>query len=547
MATMDDEIKFNPFNYKALTFMGMLAQMNAHPLFKDKPQWLKVLLAGRQDIIASYIDARAVDSIFPTMYTKKNVFEWAKILDYVPRSAACAIGAVRVTLDSNTTLPKVIEKAKLKFQTSEVVGGAPVTFSALADFTFTALTGDIPVKEGEEYSEEQAYQTTGEAFEEFIVVRPNMIIGSASMLINGQLWTEVDTLIDSKDDDRHFRIIHFYDKTMKIRGGDGEYGMRFPVGFQPLLTAWFGGGTRGNVGAGKVDRYIGTDSSIISVTNIMPMSGGQGEESIDHIKMYAPLSTLSQRRAVTASDFKTLSETFPGVVRAFVQPNEIGLLSVQVQIIPNGGGIVAEALKNDLSVYLKSRTLLSNIFVFVVSAAYYPVNVSAELQVTDGYIFEDVKNYVELGLKLVTHEILKELKEVEKSEGIAATIQYINTIFSYTFDSASTPVQSQISRILAKLEPLEWEQDVYVSKYYDVVGVIDGVDFITLLTPVVNVPIPEKYIASSGVVDIVQADLPIRTCTVGMSITAECFGSISFEQSLVLAMGVITSCDGEVS
>ena len=55
-------INFNPFDFRAITFFEFRNQIEQNPLFKGKPEWLKVLLAGRLDVITSYLDARANDN-----------------------------------------------------------------------------------------------------------------------------------------------------------------------------------------------------------------------------------------------------------------------------------------------------------------------------------------------------------------------------------------------------------------------------------------------------------------------------------------------------
>jgi hypothetical protein len=476
------DIQFNPFDYKAITFLELMAQLEANPLFQNKPQWLKVLFAGRTDIHTSYIDARANDNFLHSMYTLENAWNRSRTL---------------------------------VFSTEGNVGGEPVYYSSPIDVNFTGLTQNINVTEGRFYTDTPAVTFTGEAFEEFKIDRPNIIKGQVSLVITATTWTEVTDLVDSQPTDKHYRII-LKDDGAYIRGGDGtEYGSVFPAGFTPEIMALYGGGTRGNQSAGKVTNYIGASIYIESVTNNAAMSGGQGAESLDEIKTYAPLGVVAQNRAVSDPDFLFFSETFPGLSRAITEPNKFGPGSTKVQVVPNGGGDPTSLIKNDLATFLKEKTLLSNIFIEVGNPVYQPVDVQIEIELGAAVDFVDVEDYMNLGVYFLLHETTKELKAIRQSEGVESLITTVNTYFGFTFDPLDTTVQKNITTLLDTAEVTIWGRDIFQNIFFTMADKIAGIDFIDLIEPGDTVdiasPLAPIAIPTTGSIIVTPRNKPERS------------------------------------
>lgn len=502
---MATEIKLNPFNYKSLTFLEMKAELDSNPLFATRPEWLKVLLCGRQDIMATYIDARANDSILPSMRTRRNVFNFARCLDYVAETKYMSKGRVTVTLKSDTLLPISFTKEDLLFSTSVSIGGEEVIFSAIQDEVFTVLTKTIDVWEGRQYSDDEGYVFDGSEYEEFLVTRLGGIKGTFSLVINEETWTEVDNLLDSQPTDKHFRVLFDYEGSIKLRGGNGEMGSSFPVGFSPKVVAWYGGGTRGNVPAGYVNKYVGTRIEVSAVTNAAVFSGGTGEESISSIKLNAPMQAQAQRRAVSDNDFKYLSQAFEGVVRACVVPVPYGVFSVQVQIVPTGGGVASYAVRTALATYLKENTLVGGLIVEVRPASYTVIDSRISVGLAVGANWPVVQAYVSFGSKCAYSEVLAELKEIVLSQGLETLIEYVNLLWGYSFTATDKATQIQIRKILDACTPLEWGADVEEYIFHLVARVITGVVYIEVDSLTGDGAVAQYKLAQPGVVTVVTA------------------------------------------
>jgi predicted phage baseplate assembly protein len=135
-----------------------------------------------------------------------------------------------------------------------------------------------------------------------------------------QPWTMVTNFAGAKRTDKFFTLNV---STGEVDFGDGEQGKipaRLTDPSRPeqdlanikVASYRWGGGARGNVGANALTSLQSPVPYVDSVTNLLPTSGGQDEESLDDAKDRAPQAIRSQSRAVTADDFVYLAQQTPG-------------------------------------------------------------------------------------------------------------------------------------------------------------------------------------------------------------------------------------------
>lgn len=543
---MADEIISNPFDYRAVTFNDLMQQINSNPLFAGKPEWLKVLIAGRADILMSYLDARANDVLLPHAFSKRSVNAFGDALGYVRQRRAAATMNLRVFLDTDISLPVTVPKADLVFMTEEAVNGEPVFFQSDYDVVFNSYEQVIPVVEGRISSDVLTTIFSGSANQEVLIAREGIIAGTSSIIIGLNVWAERESLVDSGPTDKHYRLIT-KDSGVYARFGDGAYGQIPPAGTNGQITARYGGGTRGNVRAGKVTSYQGADASIIGCSNDFPATGGAGDESLDRIKRNAPQRIITQDRAITPGDFKFLAESYPGVAKAYILPNFSGPGSVQVQVIPNGGGTPTVTLLADLTLYLKNKTLLSGIFVDAIEPLYVPVNVDIEVGLSDGASLQDVEDYIKLLVNFILHETFQEVYEIRLSEGIAAAIVAMNNYYGLTFDSEDTSVQNRIKVLMDSIDrPAEWGRDVQEYFFYNGGDEILGVEYLILNTPTGTVPLADDEITTVGTIQVASANSPIRGVSESLTLASVSDSNIESTQHLGETLVMLFAADAEV-
>ncbi|MUL63112.1 hypothetical protein BOO86_01435 [Mycobacterium sp. CBMA 234] len=108
------------------------------------------------------------------------------------------------------------------------------------------------------------------------------------------------------------------DSTAYLLFGDGIDGAQPTSGDSFTVAYRVGNGTSGNVGRDTVtliDTPPGV-AHIVGVTNPLPAWGGVDPETVEHVRQSAPVAFQTQKRAVTAHDYETLTMAYPGVQRA---------------------------------------------------------------------------------------------------------------------------------------------------------------------------------------------------------------------------------------
>lgn len=190
-------------------------------------------------------------------------------------------------------------------------------------------------------------------------------------------WTEVADFTETTDADR---VYTFSGATGEVRfgpqvtGRDGrkrQYGSVPDEDAQIWITGYrYGGGRRGNVGAGKLTVPLTAIPSLESVRNLDPATGGVDAETVDNAKIRGPLYLRGGHRAVTAKDFERLTkEAAPGVARARCLPpagpgQPVRLLVVpRLEIAPVALKLphlaVPVELETRIRLYLDDRRLLT--------------------------------------------------------------------------------------------------------------------------------------------------------------------------------------------
>jgi predicted phage baseplate assembly protein len=191
------------------------------------------------------------------------------------------------------------------------------------------------------------------------------------------IWTEVADFSGSGPEDRH---VTWDSTTGEIRFGpsvrypDGrtvQHGAIPPIDAEVLVTGYrFGGGTRGNVGAGTLTVLKTSIPFIARVENPETARGGVDAETVDNAKIRGPMSLRTAQRAVTLQDFERLTlEAGPTVARArCLAPLQPGgpvrvLIIPRVDIPPERLSLddlaLPEELVADVSTYLEDRRVLT--------------------------------------------------------------------------------------------------------------------------------------------------------------------------------------------
>jgi predicted phage baseplate assembly protein len=118
-------------------------------------------------------------------------------------------------------------------------------------------------------------------------------------------WTEVDELLGSDGDDRHYTL----DPTNgTVTFGDGSHGRIPPRGRDNVRASYrTGGGEAGNVPAGAIAKLKSSIPFVDAVTNPVPADGGADAEAVADVVERAPKALRDRGRAVTEADVERIA------------------------------------------------------------------------------------------------------------------------------------------------------------------------------------------------------------------------------------------------
>src|SRR5262249_34989870 len=118
--------------------------------------------------------------------------------------------------------------------------------------------------------------------------------GAASTLqvrVNGVLWEEVPTLYGPPPSAHVYALRHEESGGTTVTMGDGRLaGARIPTGQNNVTASYRKGiGSAGNVDSRRITLLLSRPQGLKEVTNPLPASGGSDPDTIDQVRVRAPL------------------------------------------------------------------------------------------------------------------------------------------------------------------------------------------------------------------------------------------------------------------
>jgi len=359
------------------------------------------------DVVTFYLDNQARESRLATATQRKNVIALARMLGYRLRGAQAATAVVLFKL-ARPPAAEVVIPAGTVVRTQEVT--EPVRFQLLADVVIPA-GADPPEATGVVESSDtrtQLFDARGLADLDIVLDHTPYLDGSAAVSAANGPYVEVDSLLGSEPNDRHFMVLVDQNDRATIRFGNATSGAP-PTG-TVQVTYKTGGGAGGNVDAARLVVAEGAFTDVhghpvqLTVTNPDPATGGADRQSVASAKLLAPESLRTLTRTVTREDFEINARRVPGVARALMlTSNEDASIDENAGIlfvIPEGGGLPTPALKNAVlqqvtKVYPHTLTFQ----VSVQSPVYRNIEIEARIYLRQGHAKNAVRDRVRANLQ----------------------------------------------------------------------------------------------------------------------------------------------------
>lgn len=224
-------------------------------------------------------------------------------------------------------------------------------------------------------------------------------ISTLQLTVDGDLWQEKASLLESGPNDTVFRVEIDDVGEATVVFGDGVFGQRPAETSTVIANYRIGGGSTGNVGA---DSLVFARPSVAapwlnSVTNPLPAVGGRDWESRDHARRVAPTGFHQPVVAVSAADYQETVASFvdssgkPVIQRANANFLWTGSwLTVTVTVDPLGTEGLTADLRQQLTDYLNTRRL-SGYDIQISGPVYVPVDLALQVSVVTGSSQSDVE------------------------------------------------------------------------------------------------------------------------------------------------------------
>lgn len=317
------------------------------------------------------------ESFLDSAQVRSNVVSRSKLLGYTPKSitaASAALSLVFPSSASNTnshTLPSNTE-----FTTQ--IDGTTYTFITQESYTASLVNNvftfpDVRLIEGRKQrrlfdvdasQEKQVYTLTDNTADIStlkVKVYENQNLSESSI----EVFSPFTTFTDIDENTPVYFPFENFNGNYVLEFGNGIIGKRL----QPLNVLEFEYiSTNGKVANGaSVFTWNGTGASPSSITTTSSARGGSERESVESIRFNAPLSFISQNRAVTADDYRAiLLRDFPTIQSISVwggqdnDPPQYGkvFISIKESGTPDGEPLT-ELFKNQIVNSLSNEKVIA--------------------------------------------------------------------------------------------------------------------------------------------------------------------------------------------
>lgn len=185
-------------------------------------------------------------------------------------------------------------------------------------------------------------------------INPRGYTPAIEVRVGDRLYSEQPTIFGLDSSDRAYTV-----KQVREGKSEVQFAGRLPTGTHNVSALYrVGGGTVGNVGAGRLTTAMAPIMGVGTVSNPIPADGGSDPETIDDARKAAPQSIRTLDRVVSLSDFEAFARGFRGVGKALATELHAGMRSVVCLTIatstlasPALGSDVVNALRKSLAQY----------------------------------------------------------------------------------------------------------------------------------------------------------------------------------------------------
>lgn len=286
------------------------------------------------DILSYYLDSIANECFLVTAEQRSNILKFCKMLGYIPQYATSAQYSqifIKTSADTEVIIPQ-----GTKVKTYSTNPDNQVYFTTLKDLVIPkgALGNEVDSETGEYLyavpvihglyvnNEVLTDSSNGEANQTYrlnyapALIDENFKVYVADAQNSSELWRRVKSFAGSDSSSKVYTVeVNDYNETSVVFGND-IFG-KAPKDSSITCSYYVGGGESGNVGIGAIKEMEDNIASIASTQNVKILKTGYNQETVDEIKVNAPIAHRNIWGALTCDDFAgVLKVYFPDVIDA---------------------------------------------------------------------------------------------------------------------------------------------------------------------------------------------------------------------------------------
>ena len=370
MATTDKrlnvtELDFDNIKTNLKTFMRNQDDFTDYDFEGSGINALMDLLAYNTHYLAMNVNMAANEMFLDTASIRSTVVSHAKTLGYTPNSARAPIGTINVTLNNTGGLVTATIPAETVF--TSTVDDVSYQFVTIAEHTTNISNGQlifsgIPIYEGtytknrytvDTKNVDQKFKITSDRADTTTLTVQVFSSADSSTFDTYTLATDITQVGPTSE---VYFLQECDDGRFEVYFGDGIIGKALSDNNVVVLSYVVTNKQEAN--GATTFNTTATISGItdITVATVSAASGGSEPESIQSIKLNAPLDYAAQGRAVTPEDYKAIiPKVYSNTKSVQVWGGEDNSIAVYgrtyISIVPTAGSITAsakETIVNDL-------------------------------------------------------------------------------------------------------------------------------------------------------------------------------------------------------
>ena len=359
------ELDFDNIKTNLKTFMRNQDDFTDYDFEGSGINALMDLLAYNTHYLAMNVNMAANEMFLDTASIRSTVVSHAKTLGYTPNSARAPIGTINVTLNNTAGLVTATIPAETVF--TSTVDDVSYQFVTISEHTTNISNGQlifsgIPIYEGtytknrytvDTKNVDQKFKITSDRADTTTLTVQVFSSADSSTFDTYTLATDITQVGPTSE---VYFLQECDDGRFEVYFGDGIIGKALSDNNVVVLSYVVTNKQEAN--GATTFNTTATISGItdITVATVSAASGGSEPESIQSIKLNAPLDYAAQGRAVTPEDYKAIiPKVYPNTKSVQVWGGEDNSTAVYgrtyISIVPTAGSITAsakETIVNDL-------------------------------------------------------------------------------------------------------------------------------------------------------------------------------------------------------